>query len=139
MTHENEEGRQEERQSFLQNVEGKSSTSGFEQSTSSTRAPVAKVDPAIGAVALNPTAIRLIAKRLRDEMSKNKTLRERFFEDPKAVLGSVGLNEEIQIELLRTEADFRESPFFGARLASWCITTECCCTSCCLSCWFSFG
>lgn len=139
MTHENEgQERQEERQSFLQNVEGKSSIGGTEASISTkTKNPIAKVDISVGAVALNPSAIRVITRRLRDEMSRNKVLRERFFEDPKAVLGSVGLNEEIQTELLRSEVDFQDSPFFGARLGDWCITTQCCCTSCCLTCWFS--
>ncbi|MGH9966454.1 MAG: twin-arginine translocation signal domain-containing protein [Pyrinomonadaceae bacterium] len=99
--------------------------------------PSVKLDAKYGVVALNHAAVRTIAGRLRDRMKKDRGLKRRFFVNPREVLGSVGLNEEAQLEILRVDADFkmRESPFVDAGFLDFCICTGCCCTSCCLTCW----
>jgi hypothetical protein len=99
----------------------------------------AAVHPDLGVVALNGPAIRDITDRLRERILKDPQLKARFYDNPRAVLASAGLNDEIQAEILRVDRDFGGSPFVGGgRLEDWCITTSCCCTGCCATCWITF-
>jgi hypothetical protein len=93
---------------------------------------IARVD-ANGVVNLNARAIRAVVSRLSENMRRNAVLRERFFDNPRQVLGAVGLNEEIQNELLQNEFRLGNTPFFQSRLLGWCICTDCCTTSCCIT------
>jgi hypothetical protein len=97
----------------------------------------AQIDTKTGAVVLNHVAVRTIAGRLRDRIKRDPTLRRRFYVNPREVLGSVGLNEEAQSEILRVDTDFkmRGSPFVDPSFLSFCFCTDCCCTGCCLTCW----
>lgn len=112
--------------------------SGKSENVSQER-PVVGIDSKVGVVTLNHAAVRVIAQQLRVDMGKDSALKERFLENPREVLGSRGINEELQREILRVDTDFKssESPFFAAKRNKWCITTRCCCTTCCLSCWFT--
>ena len=96
-----------------------------------------RIDEKTGAVVLNHAAVRTIAGRLRDRIRRDPTLRRRFYANPREVLGSVGLNEEAQAEILRVDTDFRmqNSPFVDPSSLSFCFCTDCCCTGCCLTCW----
>jgi hypothetical protein len=94
----------------------------------------AAIHPDLGVVALSGPAIRHITAKLRERMDKDPRLKARFQEDPRGVLASVGLNDEIQVEILRVDQDFSGSPFLLGRLEDWCICTGCCCTSCCCTC-----
>jgi hypothetical protein len=92
--------------------------------------PAAIVDPGIGVVVANAAGVRLVLNSLRGKMKRDEGLKRRFQDNPRQVLGSVGLNEEIQSEILR------ELPKLNTGdteiKASWCWCTGCCCTNCCL-------
>jgi hypothetical protein len=138
---ESEARRDEEREEFLTNLGESSVPQEAAQPGKFARVGTARaaVHPELGVVALNGPAIRNITAGLRERIAKDSQLKARFYENPRAVLASVGLNDETQAEILRVDQDFGGSPFLGGgRLEDWCITTQCCCTSCCLSCWFSF-
>lgn len=94
-------------------------------------------DTKTGAVVLSHSAVRAIAGKLRERIKKDVGLRRRFYANPREVLGSVGLNEETQSEILRVDHDFKmkDSPFVDPRNLSFCFCTDCCCTGCCLTCW----
>jgi hypothetical protein len=138
---EGEARRDQEREQFLDNLSD--SPAPHEAAQPARVAPVgaarSAIDPELGVVVLNGPAIRKITTSLRERILKDPRLRARFYENPRAVLASVGLNDEIQAEILRVDRDFGGSPFFdGGRLENWCITTTCCCTNCCKTCWISF-
>jgi hypothetical protein len=132
-----ERDRQEARARFIQNVGASASQPSTPQTPPAHVEPrIAGVDVTSGVVALNASAIRTVAERLRDDMRRNAVLRERFFDNPRQVLGAVGLNEEIQNELLQNDFNLGNTPFSQVRLQEWCVTTQCCCTNCCLTSWF---
>jgi hypothetical protein len=138
---EGEARRDQEREEFLENLSEAAAPQEAAQPARFAAAGGARsaVHPELGVVVLNGPAIRNITTNLRERMGKDPQLKARFYENPRAVLASVGLNEEIQSEILRVDRDFGGSPFLaGGRLEDWCITTQCCCTSCCYSCWISF-
>ena len=93
---------------------------------------IARVDED-GIVTLNASAIRTVVGRLADEMRRDAVLRERFFDNPRRVLGAVGLNEQIQNELLQNEFNLGNTPFFQSKMLPRCICTDCCTTACCIT------
>jgi hypothetical protein len=92
--------------------------------------PAAIVDPRAGVVVANAAGVRLVLNGLREKMKRDEALKRRFQDNPRQVLGSVGLNEEIQSEILRELPKL--STGGGEIQASWCWCTGCCCTNCCL-------
>src|SRR5439155_18953419 len=80
------------------------------------------------------TAVRIAAKAKADA-----AFRRQILKDPIKVLTAYGLNRDQTRELINEDAYLRER--FGEQARSyaigWCITTRCCCTSCCLTCWFT--
>jgi hypothetical protein len=137
---EGEARRDQEREEFLGNLSDSPTPREAAQPMRFARAGGARsvVHPELGVLVPNGPAIRQITGKLQERILSDPQLQARFYENPRAVLASVGLNEEIQSEILRVDQDFAGSPFFaGARVEDWCITTVCCCTSCCRSCWIT--
>lgn len=60
----------------------------------------ATVDARTGVIVPNAAAVRLIVERLREKLAASEELKSQFRANPRLVLGSVGLNEDIQTELL---------------------------------------
>jgi hypothetical protein len=132
-----ERDRSREREEFLEKISGYGAAKNEpEEKGCGDGEPRAVVVESAGVVALNGPAIRLIVKKLHDDMAKDPNLKKIFYEDPRRVLGAVGLNQEIQNELLRNEVDFQDTPFFKGSAFAWpCLCTSCCCTGCCFTCW----
>lgn len=63
--------------------------------------PAATVDERTGTIVPNAAAVRLITERLRERVQANGELRKQFESNPRLVLGSLGLNEDVQNELLQ--------------------------------------
>jgi hypothetical protein len=73
----------------------------------------------------------MIISSLQLKVKTDPHIAQQFKKDPRRTLAAFGLNEDVQIELLR-EMGIKTS----ARL-SWCACTDCCnscwCTGCCIT------
>jgi hypothetical protein len=84
--------------------------------------------------ALYPSSkdISTIVKSLQKRVVEDPNVAKLFKKDPRRTLATLGLNEDVQSELLREMSVKTTSAMLG-----WCICTECCktcwCTACCIT------
>lgn len=90
--------------------------------------PVAAVDAGTGVVVPNAAAIRAVIAHLNDNLMQDAALKKEFSANPRLVLGGLGLNSEVQDEILKGTAGLRNVQQAASR--KWCICTGCCITSC---------
>jgi hypothetical protein len=92
--------------------------------------PVAKV--VRGHLVPSTQAVTKILGSLKKDVAADPKLKAAWKKDPRQVLASRGLNNDLQREIL-SESGIR----LPTTLADWCvitcITTSCCCTECCIS------
>jgi hypothetical protein len=76
--------------------------------------------------------IKAIVTSLQRKVAEDPNMAKLFKKDPRRTLATLGLNEDVQSELLR-EMNIK----LTRALLSWCICTECCktcwCTACCIT------
>jgi hypothetical protein len=75
--------------------------------------------------------VKSVVASLQRKVKADPKMAKQFKKDPRRTLAALGLNEDIQVELLR-EMGMKSN----ARL-SWCVCTDCCktcwCTACCIT------
>jgi hypothetical protein len=88
-----------------------------------------------------PADYQVAAARLAARARKDPAFKKKLAQDPIKVLKAQGFNPDFTRELVNEDSYLRERFGEAARAGAldWCITTECCCTSCCLSCWVYTG
>ena len=75
--------------------------------------------------------IKKIVSSLRRKVKTDPKIASQFKKDPRRTLGALGLNEDVQVELLR------DMGVKAPALRAWCICTDCCktcwCSACCVT------
>lgn len=74
--------------------------------------------------------VRQMVSALKIRMEENPVLKSDFDRDPRGVLGSVGLSQDIQGEILKDDGNLNEIP---EGCAVTCGMTGCACSGCCFT------
>jgi hypothetical protein len=87
-----------------------------------------------GTVTPDIKTIRAVMKSLRTRIRRDKTLAARYKSNPKVVLGELGLNKIIQLQILQEDGRRVRAGAEEQRLMLGCAgCTGCCCTGCCVT------